>query len=420
MLNEIFDLFANLDASDEQLDFPVLYGSGRDGWMAVDPAGPKTDLVPLFELVVRHVPPPVVEDGPFRLLATTLEADPYLGRVLTGRISSGSVKPNQTIKALRRDGSLIETARVTKVLAFRGLERTAVDLAEAGDIVAISGITQATVADTLCDPSVEQAFLAQPIDPPTLAMMFRINDGPFAGQEGDKVQSRVIRDRLLKEAERNVAIRVTELPEAKDAYEVAGRGELQLGILIETMRREGFELTVSRPRVVFKTDPDTGQRLEPIEEVIIDVDQEHSGIVVQKLSERRADLQDMRPSGGGRQRLVFYAPTRGLIGYQSELLTDTRGTAVMNRLFHDYAPVQGRTHRPPQRRAHLQRRGRGHRLLALLPAGPRRHDHRPADAGVRGHDRRPAHARQRPDRQYHPRQETHQHPRCGQGRGPRL
>jgi GTP-binding protein len=341
VLNEIFDLFANLDASDEQLDFPVLYGSGRDGWMATDPAGPKTDLKPLFELVLAHVPPPIVEEGPFRLLATTLEADPYLGRVLTGRISSGSVKPNQTIKALRRDGSLIETARVTKVLAFRGLERTAVDLAEAGDIVAIAGITQATVADTLCDPSIEQAFLAQPIDPPTLAMMFRINDGPFAGQEGDKVQSRVIRDRLLKEAERNVAIRVTEHPDAKDAYEVAGRGELQLGILIETMRREGFELTVSRPRVVFKSDPDTGQRLEPIEEVIIDVDEEHSGVVVQKLSERRADLMDMRPSGGGRQRLVFHAPTRGLIGYQSELLTDTRGTAVMNRLFHDYAPFKG-------------------------------------------------------------------------------
>jgi len=341
VLNEIFDLFANLDANDEQLDFPVLYGSGRDGWMAVDPAGPKTDLVPLFELVVKHVPPPVVEEGPFRLLATTLEADPYLGRVLTGRISSGSIKPNQTIKAMRRDGSLIETARVTKVLAFRGLERTAVDLAEAGDIVAISGITQATVADTLCDPAVDKPFLAQPIDPPTLAMMFRINDGPFAGQEGDKVQSRVIRDRLLKEAERNVAIRVTEQPETKDAYEVAGRGELQLGILIETMRREGFELTVSRPRVVFKIDPATRQRLEPIEEVIIDVDEEHSGVVVQKLSERRADLRDMRPSGGGRQRLVFHAPTRGLIGYQSELMTDTRGTAVMNRLFHGYAPFKG-------------------------------------------------------------------------------
>ena len=341
VLNEIFDLFSNLDASDEQLDFPVLYGSGRDGWMAVDPAGPKTDLVPLFELVVKHVPPPIVEEGPFRLLATTLEADPYLGRVLTGRISSGSVKPNQTIKAMRRDGSLIETARVTKVLAFRGLERTAVDLAEAGDIVAISGITQATVADTLCDPSVDKPFLAQPIDPPTLAMMFRINDGPFAGQEGDKVQSRVIRDRLLKEAERNVAIRVSEESEMKDAYEVAGRGELQLGILIETMRREGFEMTVSRPRVVFKIDPVTRQRLEPIEEVIIDVDEEHTGVVVQKLSERRGDLRDMRPSGGGRQRLVFHAPTRGLIGYQGELLTDTRGTAVMNRLFHAYAPFKG-------------------------------------------------------------------------------
>jgi GTP-binding protein len=341
VLNEIFDLFANLDASDAQLDFPVLYGSGRDGWMAVDPAGPKEDLTPLFDLVLRHVPPPVVEDGPFRMLATTLEADPYLGRVLTGRITSGSVKPNQTIKAMRRDGSLIETARVTKVLAFRGLERTAVDVAEAGDIVAIAGITQATVADTLCDPSVEKAFLAQPIDPPTLAMMFRINDGPFAGQEGDKVQSRVIRDRLLKEAERNVAIRVSEQADSKDAYEVAGRGELQLGILIETMRREGFELTVSRPQVVFKIDPVTRQKLEPIEEVIIDVDEEHSGVVVQKLSERRADLMEMRPSGGGRQRLVFHAPTRGLIGYQSELLTDTRGTAVMNRLFHDYAPFKG-------------------------------------------------------------------------------
>jgi GTP-binding protein len=341
VLNEIFDLFASLDASDEQLDFPVLYGSGREGWMVPDPVGPRTDLTPLFELIVKHVPQPVVEEGAFRLLATTLEADPYLGRVLTGRIRSGSVRPNQAIKALRRDGSLIESARVTKVLAFRGLERTGVDVAEAGDIVAIAGLTQATVADTLCDPSVELALLAQPIDPPTLAMLFRINDGPFAGQEGDKVQSRVIRDRLLKEAERNVAIRVSELPDTKDAYEVAGRGELQLGILIETMRREGFELTVSRPRVVIEADPDTGQKREPVEEVIIDVDEAHSGVVVQKLSERRAELIDMRPSGGGRQRLVFHAPTRGLIGYQSELLTDTRGTAVLNRLFHGYAPYRG-------------------------------------------------------------------------------
>jgi GTP-binding protein len=340
VLNEIFDLFAALDATNEQLDFPVLYGSGRDGWMAVDPKGPKKDLVPLFELVLRHVPPPTVEEGPFRMLATTLEADPYLGRILTGRITSGSVRPNQTIKAMSRDGALIETARVTKVLAFRGLERTAVDVAEAGDIVAIAGITQATVADTLCDPEVTTPFLAQPIDPPTISILFRINDGPFAGQEGDKVQSRVIRDRLLKEGERNVAIRVTESSD-KDSYEVAGRGELQLGILIETMRREGFELTFSRPRVLFKTDPATGKRMEPIEEVIVDVDEEHAGIVVKKLSERRGDVVEMRSSGGGRQRLVFHVPTRGLIGYQGELLTDTRGTAVMNRLFHDYAPFKG-------------------------------------------------------------------------------
>jgi GTP-binding protein len=340
VLNEIFDLFANLDASDAQLDFPVLYGSGRDGWMAADPKGPKRDLAALFELVIRHVPPPTVEDGPFRLLATTLEADPYLGRLLTGRISSGEIRPNQTIKALRRDGSLIETARVTKVLAFRGLERTAVDLAEAGDIVAIAGISQASVADTLCDPAVDTALPAQPIDPPTLSMMFRINDGPFAGQEGDRVQSRVIRERLLKEAERNVAIRVSELSD-RDAYEVTGRGELQLGILIETMRREGFELTVSRPHVLYRTDPATGARLEPVEEVIVDVDEEHAGVVVQKLSERRGDLMEMRSSGGGRQRLVFLVPTRGLIGYNGELLTDTRGTAVMNRLFHGYVPYKG-------------------------------------------------------------------------------
>jgi GTP-binding protein len=340
VLNEIFDLFANLGASDDQLDFPVLYGSGREGWMAEQPHGPKSGLEPLIELVLGRVPAPKVEPGPFRMLATTLEADPYLGRILTGRITSGSIRPNQIIKALRRDGALIETARTTKVLAFRGLERTAVDVAEAGDIVAVAGITEATVADTLCDPEIDTPLPAQPIDPPTLAMIFRINDGPFAGQEGDKVQSRVIRDRLLKEAERNVAIRVMEGSE-KDAYEVAGRGELQLGILIETMRREGFELTVSRPRVVLKFDPDIGQKLEPIEEVIIDVDAQHSGIVVRKLSERRGDFMEMRPSGGGRQRLVFHVPTRGLIGYQSELLTDTRGTAVMNRLFHAYAPFKG-------------------------------------------------------------------------------
>jgi GTP-binding protein len=340
VLNEIFDLFANLDATEEQLDFPVLYGAGRDGWMATAPEGPKVSLAPLFDLVLEHVPQPRVETGPLRVLATTLEADPYLGRVLTGRITSGTVRPNQQLKALHCDGSQIETFRVQKVLAFRGLNRIPVEVAEAGDIVAIAGMNEATVADTLCDPSVETPLAAQPIDPPTLSMTFRINDGPLAGQEGDKVQSRVIRERLLKEAERNIAIRISENDD-KDSFTVAGRGELQLAILIENMRREGFELTVSRPRVLFKTDETTGARMEPIEETIIDVDEEFSGVVVQKLSERKGELREMRPSGGGRLRLVFHVPTRGLLGYQSELLTDTRGTAVMNRLFHAYAPYRG-------------------------------------------------------------------------------
>jgi GTP-binding protein len=371
VLNEVFDLVANLDATDEQLDFPILYGSGRDGWMAMTPEGPKVDMAPLFDLVIKHVPAPTIEEGPFRMLATTLEADPYLGRILTGRIASGTVKPGQAIKCLNREGVVLENCRVTKVLAFRGLERTPIELGEAGDIVAISGITEPTVADTLCDPSVETPIDSQPVDPPTLSMTFRINDGPFAGREGDKVQSRVIRERLLKEAERNVAIKISENVGA-DAFDVAGRGELQLGILIETMRREGFELTVSRPQVVMKTDEATGEKMEPIEEVIIDVDEEHSGVVVKKLSERKGQMLEMRPSGGGRQRLVFLVPTRGLIGYQGELLTDTRGTAVMNRLFHSYAPHKGSIE--GRREGVLLSNGDGeattYALFYLQPRGP--------------------------------------------------
>jgi GTP-binding protein len=340
VLNEVFDLFANLDASDEQLDFPVLYGSGRSGWMARDPAGPQENLAPMFDLILEHVPPPAVDDGPFRMLATTLDADPFLGRILTGRVTSGTVKPNQPLKALNRDGKVIEQFRVQKVLAFHGLERTPVESAGAGDIIALAGMSDANVADTLADPSVEEPLPAQPVDPPTLSMTFRINDGPFAGQEGDKVQSRVIRDRLLKEAERNIAIRVQE-NEDKDSFTVSGRGELQLAILIENMRREGFELTVSRPKVVLETDAETGQRTEPIEEVIVDVDDNFTGVVVQKLSERKGDLLEMRPSGGGRTRMVFHVPTRGLLGYQSELLSDTRGTGIMNKLFHAYKPFKG-------------------------------------------------------------------------------
>ena len=342
VINEVFDLFASLDATDEQLDFPILYGSGRDGWMNVSPEGPKDQgLAPLLDLVLEHVPEPSVgdEDGAFRMIGTLLEANPFLGRVITGRIHSGSIKPNQSIKVLSQDGKVVETGRISKILAFRGIERTAIDEAHAGDIVAIAGLSKGTVADTFCDPSVTEALAAQPIDPPTVTMSFLVNDSPLAGTEGDKVTSRVIRDRLFKEAEGNVALKIEE-SEGKDSFFVSGRGELQLAVLIETMRREGFELAVSRPRVVMHKDED-GTLMEPIEEVVIDVDEEHSGVVVQKMSERKGEMTELRPSGGNRVRLVFYAPTRGLIGYQSELLTDTRGTAIMNRLFHDYQPFKG-------------------------------------------------------------------------------
>jgi GTP-binding protein len=340
VINEVFDLFGALDATDEQLDFPILYGSAKQGWMATTLEGSHDDgMQPLFDLILSHVKSPVVEKGPFRLLGTILEANPYLGRIVTGRITSGSVKPNQAVKVLDHDGKLIESGRITKVLAFRGIERTAVEEAEAGDIVALAGLPNATVAMTICDPLVETPLPAQPIDPPTLAMTFRVNDSPLAGTEGDKVTGRMIRDRLLREAEGNVALRVRESDE-KDSMEVAGRGELQLGILIETMRREGFELSASRPKVLLRRN-DKDELEEPIEEVVIDVDEAHSGIVVQKMSERKAEMIELRPSGGGRVRMVFCAPTRGLIGYQGELLTDTRGTAIMNRLFHAYAPHKG-------------------------------------------------------------------------------
>ncbi|MFC0218344.1 GTP-binding protein [Pseudochelatococcus lubricantis] len=340
VVNEVFDLFAALDATDEQLDFPILYGSGRDGWMALNPEGPKEDgLAPLFDLVLKHVPPAKVEEGSFRMLGTLLEANPFLGRIITGRISAGTVKPNQSIKVIDRDGNVVEQGRVSKILAFRGIERQPIELGEAGDIVSIAGLTKGTVADTFCAPEVEEPILAQPIDPPTVTMSFLVNDSPLAGTEGDKVTSRMIRDRLFREAEGNVTLKIEESGD-KDSFFVSGRGELQLAILIETMRREGFELAVSRPRVVFSRD-EAGSLLEPIEEVVIDVDEEYSGSVVQKMSERRAEMIEMRPSGGNRQRLLFHAPTRGLIGYQSELMTDTRGTAIMNRLFHEYAPFKG-------------------------------------------------------------------------------
>jgi GTP-binding protein len=341
VVNEVFDLFGALDASDDQLDFPIVYGSAKQGWMALRPDGAHdAGMAPLFELILSHVPEPAIASGGFRMLGTLLEANPYLGRLITGRIYSGSIKTNQAVKVLNREGRLVEQGRVSKILAFRGIERTPIEEAEAGDIVAIAGLPEFNVADTLCAPDIDEPLQAQPIDPPTLSMTFSVNDSPLAGTEGEKVQSRVIRERLMREAEGNVALHVETAPNS-DAYIVSGRGELQLAILIETMRREGFELAVSRPKVVLRTDPVTARPLEPIEEVVIDVDEEHSGVVIDKLSQRRAELIEMRPSGGGRLRLVFHAPTRGLIGYKGELLTDTRGTAVMNRLFHRYSEHRG-------------------------------------------------------------------------------
>jgi len=338
---EIFDLFAALDASDEQMDFPLLYASAKQGWASREAPAGGGDLTALFQCIHDHVPPPDVEaGGPFTLLVTTLVGDPYLGRILTGRVQSGAIQVNATIKALSRDGAEVERTRVTKLLRFQGLERTPVDRAEAGDIVAVAGLQTATVADTLCDLDVETPLKSEPVDPPTLAMTISINDSPLAGREGPKVTSRVIRDRLLRESEGNVAIRVTET-DSQDAFEVAGRGELQLGVLVETMRREGFELSVSRPRVVFHEDPETGEMLEPFEEVQVDVDEEFSGVVVEALSLRKAKLGDMRPSGGGKVRLTFIAPARGLIGYHGEFMTETRGTGVMSKVFHGYGPHAG-------------------------------------------------------------------------------
>ena len=344
VLDEVFDLFVSLDANDDQLDFPVLYASGRDGYASDDPEARSGTLTPLFDKIVEHVPAPGLDEtGAFSFLATLLDRDNFMGRILTGRVQSGVVNINDPIHAIDSDGKVVEVGRATKLLAFNGLERVPVESAKAGDIIALAGLEKATVSNTICDPSVKEPIAAQPIDPPTLAMRFAVNDSPLAGREGSKVTSRMIRDRLLREAESNVAIRITE-SEDKDSFEVAGRGELQLGVLIETMRREGFELGISRPRVLFREEG--GKRMEPYEQVVIDVDDEHSGTVVEKMQRRKADLTEMRPSGMGKTRITFSAPSRGLIGYHGEFLSDTRGTGIMNRLFEKYdtykGPIEGR------------------------------------------------------------------------------
>ena len=339
VLDEVFDLFVSLDAKDDQLDFPVLYASGRNGYASTDQDAREGSLEPMFQKIVDHVPAPGLDtDGPFSFLATLLDRDNFMGRVLTGRVQSGTVKLNDPIHALDSEGKVIEVGRATKLMSFRGLERVPVESAQAGDIIAMAGLEKATVANTIADPSVREPIAAQPIDPPTLAMRFAVNDSPLAGREGDKVTSRMIRDRLQREAETNVAIRVTESAD-RDSFEVAGRGELQLGVVIETMRREGFELGISRPRVIFGEE--NGKRTEPFETVVIDVDDEHSGTVVEKMQRRKAELTDMRPSGAGKTRITFSAPSRGLIGYHGEFLSDTRGTGIMNRLFEKYGPHKG-------------------------------------------------------------------------------
>jgi GTP-binding protein len=346
VLDEVFDLFVNLEANDEQLDFPVLYASGRNGYAGLTPDVREGDLSVLFDTVISHVPEPgLTKEGPFSFLATLLDRDNFVGRILTGRIQSGTLRINDPIHAIDGDGKLVEAGRATKIMSFRGLERVPVEFAEAGDIISLAGMTKATVANTIAHTSVTTPIYAQPIDPPTLSMRFAVNDSPMAGREGDKVTSRMIRDRLLREAESNVAIRVTESAD-KDSFEVAGRGELQLGVLIETMRREGFELGISRPRVLFREGPN-GNREEPYEQVVVDVDDEFASTVVSKIQKRKGDLIEQRPSGAGKTRLTFSAPSRGLIGYHGEFLSDTRGTGIMNRLFEKYdsykGPIEGRS-----------------------------------------------------------------------------
>jgi GTP-binding protein len=339
--NEVFDLFAALGATDEQLDFHTLFASGRQGWADLSLDGPRKDLAPMFDLILSHVPAPKVElDKPFAMNASILEADNFLGRILTGRVEQGTARINMPVRVLRQDGTVVESGRLTKLMTFSGLDRVPVEEVQAGDIIAIAGLSDATIPDTIAAPEITEPLHAIPVDPPTLAMTFRINDGPLGGREGKKVTSRQIRDRLFKETEGNVAIKV-KVSEEVDAFEVAGRGELQLGVLIEQMRREGFELTIGRPRVLTRDNPETGEREEPFEEVLVDVDEGYSGVVVEKLSIRKGQMQDMRPSGGGKVRLTFHIPSRGLIGYHGEFMTDTRGTGMMNRLFLGYQPWAG-------------------------------------------------------------------------------
>jgi len=340
VVNEVFDLFVALDASEEQLDFPILYAAGREGWCVENLEDPRENLHPLLDLILNHVEEPTVDLlKPFAMLATLLDADPYLGRCLIGRVINGSAKVNDQVRSINLSGRQIETGRLTKLFTFRGADRVPVDEVTAGDIICIAGLAVTSVADTICNPEVTEPLVSTPIDPPTMSVTITVNDSPFAGTDGKRVTSTLIRERLLAEAETNVAITFEE-NDQKDAFEIGGRGELQIGVLIEQMRREGFELSVSRPRVLYKI-AENGARTEPIEEVIIDVDDEYTSTVVDGMNQRKGEMQDMRASGAGKTRLTFLAPSRGLIGYQNKFLTDTKGTGVINRLFNKYDNYKG-------------------------------------------------------------------------------
>lgn len=341
VLDEILELFMNLEATDEQLDFPVLYASGRDGWASEDLEQRGGDLKPLLDKIISFVPAPKDQynDGEFRFLATMLEQDNFLGRVLTGKIYSGTAKLNQQIQVLDLQNNIVEKCKITRIQKFTGLTRETVEEAEAGSIVTIAGCSIGTVSNTLCTANVKECIPSTPIDPPTISMTIGPNTSPLAGKSGNKLTSNMIKERLEKESENNIAITVKSSSE-KDSYEVGGRGELQLGVLIETMRREGFELSVARPKVVIQKDA-TGIEVEPIEEVTLDVDDEYSGTVIQKLQNRKGEMIEMKPFGTGRTRLVFLVPTRCLMGYQSEFMTDTKGTGVFNRIFYKYDQFRG-------------------------------------------------------------------------------
>ena len=339
VVDEVFDLFVALDANDEQLDFPILYASGRDGWCVRELGDERGSLDPLLETITTHVPPPQASvDAPFAMLATLLDSDQFLGRCLTGRVMQGKISVNDSVRALNLDSKVVESGRLTKLLRFEGTERVPAEEVSAGDIVCIAGLSKASVSDTIASLEVTQPLASTPIDPPTMSVTISVNDSPLAGTEGKKVTSTMIRERLLAEAEVNVAITFAE-SENRDSFEIGGRGELQLGVLIETMRREGFEMTVSRPKVLFRMIE--GQRHEPMEEIIIDVDADFASPVIDTLNQRKAEMVDMRNAGSGKTRLVFLAPSRGLIGYQGRFLTETRGTGVLNRVFHSYAPYKG-------------------------------------------------------------------------------